>query len=200
MIKIIHQITIVFIIFIITSCVQTNNKYQEMKLPTERSYHRGFSLVPPNEPGWFILSKNRNELALTKEVGQKLNESYVIATFVTRLPQITSQNAFNDAVEKLDTNFSSRFTLLKYHIDPYHGKGEYCARSYMVANDNAAAQYSGEVKSMIMENIGFGCQHPSDKRIVIYLTFSYRHFPGNDDPALMDKAEKLFQSVEFNDL
>lgn len=193
------RIVTLAVLFCLVACAP--KQMVEVQLPPERSFHRGFSLVPLNEQGWWILDQNHNNLALKKD-GINEHESYVITTTVFGLPHSTSQQDFVNVVKKLERERldTSRFTILKQDVGLYPKKGDYCARSHAILEDRVAVQRTGGTKAMIMDVVALFCQHPEDKDVGVWVAYSYRHFSGNEDPSLFEKAENLFETIEFRKL
>lgn len=174
---------------------------QQLKLPPERSYHRGYSLIPPNEKGWSIVQRDHNWLILARE-GDKLNETYAIQTEIWALPPQTPQSCFINIVkEKINNGIDpTRFKLIKHDIAPYRGKMTNCVRFYMITEDKAAVVNAGEVAHMILEVIGLSCRHPANTITVIDVIYSHRHYFDQEDPALQEKADEVFKSLKFTNL
>jgi len=174
---------------------------KQVQLPPERSYHRGFSLVPPNEQGWFFQQRDHNTLVLARH-SSGLDETYVISTEVRGLPPLTSQSEFINAVKEMASRGSdpTRFTVMKLDVVPYSKKGDYCARSYLMAEDRAAVRRTGGVGQMVLELVVLSCRHPTNADVAINVVYSHRHYPDQGDPNLSGKADMLFESVEFTDL
>jgi len=201
--KIIQNIVVVSTYFILLACVPTQQQIKTayVQLPPERSYHRGFSLIPLNEDGWIINQKDYNWLILGR-YGSSQEETYVISTDIWGPPTVNSQSEFFETIKENQTRNldTTRYTRIDFDVKPYPKKGEYCARIYIKTEDNAAVTHGGVVDHMILEMLALSCRHPKNTNMAIDVTYSHRHFPEKSDPLFSKKAEVLFDSVEFTDL
>ena len=174
---------------------------QQVQLPPERSFHRGFSLVLPNEKGWVYFQRDHNTLVVSK-YGSSPDETYVIQTNIWGLPSLTSQTEFMDVVKEMEAKGTdpSRFKVLMHGIASFPRKGGYCARSHLIAEDRAAVKRIGGVHTMILEIVHLTCRHPKNANVAISVGYSYRHFAGHEDADFLKKATELFEDIEFTDL
>ena len=198
------KIVAVFVIVGLMACapMQPMQKLQQVQLPPQISYHRGFSLVPLNEPGWFIFERHYNTLVLSKS-GNIPDETYAIQAGVRGLLSVASLNEFINVVKEEESRRDtdpSRFTIMKHDVVPYPKKGEYCARSYLMTEDRAAVKRTGGIGLLILEIVNLTCRHPANPNVAINVAYSHRHYPDHGDPSLSEKADRLFESVEFRDL
>ena len=165
-----------------------------------RSYYQGFSLVPPNDPGWVVISNTRVEFALRKD-GADRDESYVVHGRVMKLPEFPTRDAFFTAASKpppvLST--SGRFRYLSYSTRSAPEKGEMCVRNSSVAEDHNPARPSSRTDLMILEVYSLVCAHLQRPTAGIMVIYSQRYYPGNRDPRLEMSADKLFATVTFTD-
>ena len=198
--NVVTRIVTVPILVALTACAPIQ-KLQQVKLPPERSYHRGFSLVPLNEAGWSIGQRDYNWLVL-RRYGSSPDESYTIHTEVRGLPPLASPTEFINVVkeDQIRGTDPSRFTVMKHEVVPYPRKGDYCARSYWMTEDRAAVKPTGGIHLLILEIINLTCRHPASPNVAISVTYAHRHYQDHGDPALPEKAEMLFESVEFREL
>jgi hypothetical protein len=134
--------------------------------------------------------------------GDNPGETYAIQTSVLGVPHLASQSEFMDYIKKTQTERAdpTRFNDLKRNSIPHPKKGEFCAQSYAMIEDRAAVTNPGVVESMILEIVTLSCRHPTSVNVAVEVIYSHRHHPGQSDPYLSEKAEVLFESVEFSDL
>jgi len=186
-------------LFALVACAPIQN---ELKLPPKRSYYRGFSLIPPNEPGWSFINNNYNSLVLSK-YGKVPNETYVIMSSIIGLPHLDTPDDFINEVTRVlkDKVDPSRFYIFENssYVKPY-AKTYNCLLSYQKVKDNAALQGNGRTAIMILDQVALICKHPAREDVGVYIGYSYRHYSENSDPDLIEKADKLFQSVYLDDL
>lgn len=197
------RIMSVSVVAILLACapVQLQLQAPQVQLPPERSYHRGYSLIPLDEKGWFITQSDHNWLTLIR-YGSNPGETYVITTIVWGPPTLSSQSEFINVVKEnytkgLDT---TRFKTIELDVTPYPKKGEYCARVYVKNVDRTAVTHADVPEYMIMEIVELSCIHPTNANMAINVSYSHRHYPDQNNPGLLEKAETLFNSVEFEEL
>jgi len=195
----------IFAVSVLSTLLACGPRFQQLELPPQRSYHSGFSLLPPDEKGWNVISRDGNALNLARH-GSSPNETYAISTDVWALPPLASKTDFVDSVRAKERQSEvsaspSRFKLLKHDVAPYPKKGDYCALSHVICEDRAAkVKNSGGLHLLILEIVSLTCRHPSNANVAISVSYSHRHYPYQGDPSVSEKAEKLFESVEFTEL
>jgi hypothetical protein len=69
----------------------------------------------------------------------------------------------------------------------------------MMAEDRGVVKGPEKLSMMILEAITLTCAHPKDNSIAINLVYSHRYYPGQSDPAFVDKASIVLNSLEFSD-
>ena len=185
-------------IFVLASCATTRPSPPEVKLPPERILQKGYSLMPLNEKGWVIEGRNAYTFAFGK-LGANQDETFAIQAMFSRLPAYETNANFLQLIkdgQSKDTG-SPRFEILKHDVTPFPMKGADCAESHMVIIDHNAARRSGNTGDMILEALSLICAHPSEKSVAINVVYSHRHYPGQDDPAFMEKGTAVLKSVEL---
>jgi hypothetical protein len=193
-----QKIVMLCIAFVITACAATRPHLSEVKIPPERISQKGYSLMPLNEPGWLIEGRNNYTFALVKP-GANQDETFVLQAMLSRMPAYDTNADFLQAIkdgQDKDSD-SKRFEILKHDVTPFWMKGTDCAESHMVTVDHAAVKRSGNTGDMILEALTLSCAHPSEKTVAIHVTYSHRHYPGQDDPAFMEKGSAVLNSVEL---
>jgi len=203
MVSIIRSMAVVSISLWLLSCsyLPRSASPVQVELPPERSYHRGYSIVPLNEAGWIVGEDTPNGLILGRK-GDLQGESYIIQAALTGLPELESPQAF---LEYLDKNRDrdadpSRFNYLQREMEPYARKGEYCARYHAVTEDKAAVTRPGVVEDMVLEIVALICRHPDNSKVSVEVAYSHRHHPGMRDSQLLETADGLFASLHFEPL
>ena len=175
-------------------------RFPEITDPSKRlNIVSGVSVLPPQEPEWHILGMTQSQLALAKG-GQLFGESYATVVWSYDLPHLDTEQDFLKVVSEgwaADPR-AGRFTNMKHEENLVRGRGAVCVHFHVVSDDNAA-QIGTERKFMVMESIGYHCQHPKNRHIGVRLEYSHRHFPGNDDPAMEAKANAFLDQVQFTD-
>ncbi len=173
----------------------------EIQIPPERISQNGYSLVPLNEKGWLIAGRNAYQLAIGKR-GENPDETFAIQAIPFRLSAFKTNEEFVSMVREGQENDTERprFKIVKHEVTAYPMSGTDCAKSHMVTEDRAAVKRTNRSGDMILEVLTLTCAHPKDKSYGISIIFSQRYYPGQRDPALIEKAASVLTSVEFNEL
>lgn len=199
--KFLQLVGMLCISLIITSCASTQPQVPEVQIPPKRIMQKGYSLVPLNEAGWIIAGRDEYQLTIVT-LGYNTDETYAIQATPFRLPAFKTNEEFVRLVKEgqvKDTD-PSRFRTKKHEVAVYPGKRTDCVKSHMVTEDLSAIKSSGRSGGMILEAAALTCAHPKDKSVGISVIFSQRYYPGEGDPAFIDKALSVLNSVEFTDL
>lgn len=136
----------------ITASVSAQSRFPEVMIPPERILQNGYSLIPPNEKGWFIVGRNAYQLGLAKS-GNNLDESIAIQAISFRLSKFKTSEEFIRLIQEgqaKDTD-PQRFSILKNEITSFPMQGTECAKSYTVTEDHAAVKRSRQPGDMILE-------------------------------------------------
>lgn len=175
-----------------------------LPLPPERIRMNGYSLVPPDEPGWAMLRRERrgvHTLLLGRGDGSA-EESYAIVAMLIKTKGYRDPDEFLALFPAIETPGPStaRFTIRQHELAMQAGRATDCARAHTVIEDVEAAPMFGGQGVVILEIVGFFCAHPEDRRVLVYVGLSQRYHPEHRDAALVEKAERLFASLEFSGL
>lgn len=186
---------------LVISCTSVPPRFQEVPVPPTRIVQKGYSLVPLNEKGWLVGSRNPVQLALGKRA-ENPDESFVIQTTLVKIGPYKTREDFVRLVKESQAKDTDpqRHKILQHDVTAYTEKATECAKSHSTSEDNAAARAPGNKGVMILELLAFSCAHPKDKSIVVFLGFSQRYYPGHRDSAFFDKAITVLNSLEFSDL
>jgi len=180
------------------SCAPTRAKYQEIQLPPERIIQNGYSLMPPNEKGWFVAGRDQYRLALVKG-GDGPDETYAIQTTLVKLPIFTSTDDLTRFVKEGQTKDTDpqRFKVMLHDTALHQQKGVDCVKSHFMVEDVAAVKRTTRTGGMILEALSLTCPHPINKTIGVHVTYSHRYYPEQKDAAFEQKAMDIFGSIEF---
>lgn len=175
-------------------------RFPEIPDPSKRlNIVSGVSVLPPQEPEWKIVFMTQSKLALAKR-SQPDGESYVTMVWSYDLPHLDTEQDFLKMLSegRAAEPQTGRYTSIKHEENLVRGRGAVCVHFHDVSEDNAA-QIGTERKFMVLESIGYHCQHPKNKHVGVRLEYSHRHLPGNDDPAVATKANAVLDQVQFTD-
>jgi hypothetical protein len=172
--------------------------------PSERISKRGFSLLPPQEPGWTIWQQSRGSINLGKTGGTR-DESYV--AFVELFEDIQLEKIpGQDEAEKLRhvgkirgfLEFSTdRFKMLEMSDGIYGERKETCAVSFALVVDLQARKQTGNPEIMLMKSYDIYCMHPYLKSTLMRLGYSHRYYRKNEDKGFVERATSFINNVVF---
>ena len=184
---------------IVVCFVSCAPRFPEITDPSKRlNIVSGVSVLPPQEPEWHILGMTQSQLALAKG-NQTDGESYVTIVNSFDQPNLdTEQDFLRWILEHRASQYqTNRHTNFKDEGNLVRGRGAVCVHLHVVSEVNA--RIGTETKVMVLEEIAYLCQHPKNKRIGVRMSYSHRHFAGNDDPAMETKANAFLDQVQFTD-
>jgi|GEM_PF-1343213 len=188
--------------FIVVCFVSCAPRFSEITDPSKRLNNvSGVSVLPPQEPGWNIVGRmTQSQLTLGKQ-GQPYGESYAATVTAFNLPNLDTEQEFLKWIleRRAAAPQTDRYPNFKDETNLVRGRGAVCVRIHEVTDDKTAYIGGTETKVMVAEGIIYLCQHPKNKRIVVRMDYSHRHFAGNDDPAMATKANAFLDQVQFTD-
>jgi hypothetical protein len=188
-----------FLLLLLSSaCAPRTAQMVEVALPPQRIPLQGYSLLPLNEEGWFLVGGNEQQIALGKQ-GSSPDETRMIQAMLLSLPTFSTPEDMASWVKEgqaRDTD-PRRFTVRDHDVSPAEFNGATCTRSAMTAEDRQAVKRTDTEGPMVLEVLAQACVHPLDRNIGVYVIYSHRYYPGHQDGHLADKADELFQAIEF---
>ena len=184
------QVAGLFCIVLVTACAS----FQELSLPPQRSFHTGYSFVPPDEKGWFIVDK-RPDLAYLGKRGSA-GESYVIRVGTEPLGDFKSSEEFLKYAKTVLGVDPVREKLLTDTTESGTVKGQPCVRRRITVEDHGRTPGPD---FLIVESYALVCPHPQTT-VAVVVAYSHRYNPGSADPESSKKAARLFDTLEFETL
>lgn len=185
----------------LVGCTFSPQQLQELPVPPQKFYQPGYSLLPLNEKGWSVGPRNPYQLVLAKRGGHA-DETFAIQGIASKLPEFVSTDDFVRMVKEgqaADTA-SPRFRIMEHNVVSDFSRHTQCARSHSIAEDNSAVKRTSTSGSMVLEAAALTCAHPGNKILGITIIYSHRYYPGQADPAFMQKADQVFNGIEFTAL
>lgn len=184
-----------------TSCASITPRFLEVHIPPERISQQGYSLVPLNETGWLIGARNSYQLALLKR-GEDPEGTLAIQATLVELPAFKTDEELARLVKERQAQDTDpqRFTTMTHEVTAYSQKGTTCVKSHLVTEDHAAVKRSATPGDMVLEALTLTCPHPNDQHVGVNVTYSQRYYPEQRDPAFLEKATRVLESIEFTEL
>lgn len=190
------------ILLLTASCASKLQEFPGITVPPQRIVLKGFSLLPLNEKGWLIHTQNQFQLALKKRVAEHPKEESTILAVLTPLNNYKNEEEFlRLAKEKQVSFFNPKYFKISQnetHIS--NKKGTDCAKSHVIYENIVAANLRTTDEPAFLEVSSLICAHPKWKGAAILVNYSQQYYSGYKDPALLEKAETVFNSIEFGEL
>jgi hypothetical protein len=193
--KIRYLISIALCSLSITACAPMQSKFQELQVPPERIFQRGYSLMPMNEAGWVIFKRDQDQVELAK-VLKDSKEVWGIRAYPFRLPEFQSIEEIPRLKKEHIVEGMDPLDIKEVDVAAYSKKGVNCFKWYLEAIDNSPTISD---KPGLMKVIGLMCLHPNKQDIGVEVLVQYSNHEGAGDSAFIEKATRVIDSVEFTD-
>lgn len=181
---------------LLASCASVGPTFKELPTPPQRSIHNGFSLLPLDETGWKIVAQQPNRLVLGKQ-GDDSDASFIVRAFTVVLPEFKSRDEFMGFAKTAIGEFDPvRFKRLSDETKTVTVKDQSCGQTKSTMEDHGAVKRTNRPDFMIIEAYSLVCQHPQ-RKIAIVVAYSHRYYSGKADSQSEEKANKIFETVEF---
>ena len=196
--KHLQKVVMLCAFFVLASCAATRPLPPEVKLPPERIVQNGYSLMPLNEPGWMIGKRDKYQSFLVK-LGANPDETFAIQGMMSKLTTFNTNAEFVQLVKEgqVKDKDAQRFKIISHEVTSFPMAGIECAKSHMIIEDHAAVKRTNDSRDMILEVLTLSCAHPSEKSVGVHGVYSHRHYPGQEDPAFIEKGMNVLNSVEL---
>lgn len=166
-----------------------------------RYFAVNYSFVPPGTDGWELGEPGAGVDVVMEEKDEDLDEINTISSARYRISSTTSDQQLIEHVRafgKYGDEEGIRYNVVKLEADTYTKTETRCARAqYTVEDKEARLAKAGKRGLMIKDVQTLLCVHPVGKQLAIMLNYSHLHHPGRRDPAFIDKADKVFESLAF---
>ncbi len=184
-------------IIILVGCSTAATSPRPLPVPPQRITLDGYSLLPPNEPGWMSAPVSPGKLALGKRGDAPDQTTTIQANSISIEPYKTTEEFINSInrfhMAKLPPD---RMKVLKYEAELDRSRPEKCVITDIAVEDTQAVKRSAPVKgSMIMAIHTLTCVLPGKSSAGFSVAYSQRYYPENIDPDFMKKAESVTSSV-----
>ena len=160
----------------------------------------GVSSLPPQNGDWTLLTASGYQMSLAKE-GSQINESLVANIYIYQIPVLASDDELLSHITEgraAEPNIG-RFEILKNEENLSMLQGATCVKYHSISKDKAAQIQGGGTAKMLLENIGYHCEHPKNKEVAVNIEYSLRHFSNTDYSSFETNADKFFRNVQFTE-
>lgn len=187
-------ITLLLVSAVLASCTNTK-PVKGLPLPPKPIMQKYYSLLPPDEPGWYINYQDALRLELTNKdtAGKKHN---TINASVIRLPRMFENKEFLEhvSISLAITPDAKRFSIIENKEDLFQAKQGTCVKYTSLTKD---ADAKSEGKFEYIRAYGLVCPHPHDHTVGIHLTYSNHTATSEENLPVKHKALLLLNSLEF---
>ena len=188
--------SILLLIILLTACAPTMQQPKELSIPSQRSIHTGFSLLPLNEKGWFVIAQEPRFLKLGKP-SKDPDESIFLNANTVFLPEFKSREEFTGFAKTLNRDMDPiRFDEITQETKMVVVQGQSCEAIKLKEKDYGKERVSNRTDPMLIEAYSLVCPHPQGKLAVV-VSYAHRCYPDQADPEMVRKAEEIFKTVEF---
>lgn len=188
---------VILAVVLITSC--NTRQFEDVTDTSASIVIPGVSVLPPKGNNWKVVSKSEADISFVRR-GSQPDATYAATVMQLKLPETESKEQFaNEMREKLQSETENeRFKFIKNEGQLSVEQETICWRYHMISEDRTARTDSGK-KSMLLEMVGYICQHPKAKKKGINIQYSHRYFSGDQDLEIKAKADEFFNHVTFTD-
>ena len=132
--------------------------------------------------------------------GANENESLVVNTSIFQLPELSSEEDFLDYIvsSRAAAPKTGRFDNKQNNETLSRLNGAVCVKYHSISEDKNA-KITGGTASMLLESIGYNCQHPLNKTVGVNIEYSSRYFQGSQNSQLIEDSAEYFNNVQFTD-
>lgn len=168
-----------------------------MPLPPQRITLDGYSVLPPDEPGWLRAPTKMPLLVLMKR-GETADETFAFDARSIRLKPFKDVGDFQRLARAMNMEKlpAARFNILKYEVVADKSRSTDCDLAHIVAEDTQAVKRTTSVKgSMRLEILALTCVQPQDKARGFLVSYSRRHYPEFSKPDFLGLAKASLSAV-----
>ncbi len=159
----------------------------------------GVTSKPPQNGDWLLVASSGYQSSLASQ-GANENESLVVNLSIFQLPELDSEKEFLDFVmdSRAATPKTGRFEN-KQNVESLSDlNGAVCVKYHSVSEDKNA-KIKGGTASMLLESIGYNCQHPLNKTVGVNIEYSSRHFENTPNQSLSEHSAEYFNNIQFTE-
>lgn len=186
--------------WVFLSCATGQRRLEVIPSPPVRIVMNGYSFMPLPETGWVIGGRTADRIVIGKQ-GAHGDESLVITAALMSAKGVSTRESVVESVRKLtavDPN-DKRYRNVRQDVSGKSVRAAVCAVSDGESEDHGALTRSGRRDPMIIQQRTIVCVHPTLNDKLVVVAFSHRHYAENRDPAFPERAQSLFESIEFSD-
>jgi len=166
---------------------------------TQQNYD-GFSIVPPQVPGWVVVASNDRQVRLQKKSASDTHKMYLGVSRRLAPKAFTSREEFlqhvNDSYFTVDPHFFEILTK-ETSLNPKHG--EFCVEYRYKYKDYKSPRPKG-ASFMLHEGHCFLCLHPDARDREYNVCHSETFAPGEEDSQYRVMGDAFIDSIQFTEI
>lgn len=159
----------------------------------------GVTALSPQNGEWVVMTASGYQSTLASK-GSSKDESLVLNVSIFRLPALDSDQNFLEYIANARASApnTGRFESQKNTENLSTLNDAVCVKYHSISNDKNAKIEGGKA-SMLLESIGYNCQHPINNLVGVNIEYSSRYFAANENRSLEKDSEAFFSNIEFSD-
>jgi hypothetical protein len=188
------KVLTIILCLLVTSCITV----APIVSPYSRIDIYGVSSLPPQNGQWSVIVASGTQMSLAKSGGID-NESLVVQVSTFQLPEFEKDEDFLTYVQqgRASEPDTGRFRVIENEESLSILDDATCVKYHSVSEDNAAQIKGGNVASMLLENMGYNCQHPLNKLVGVHIEYSLRRYPDTVYSSFESDANGFFGNIGF---
>jgi len=166
--------------------------------PNNRLSIYGLSVLPPTDGEWLLMHVSGYQLTMARR-GDRKDESLVTNLSIFELPDFSSNEEFKTYISKERANEPEigRFKIVS-NIEKLETLNNVnCIKYHSSSEDKYAQLTDGKTAAMILQNYGYICQHPLNKKVGVGIEYSLRKFSSSRYPDFVENANFYALTVQF---
>ena len=159
----------------------------------------GVTILPPKNGNWIVMAASGYQSSLASN-GSNKNESFVVNVSIFQLPDLGTDKKFLEHIVNLRAaspntgRFENRENT--ENLSPLNGA--ICMKYHSKSKDTNAKIQGGKA-SMLLESIGYNCQHPKRNTVGVNIEYSSRYFADTEYLSLENDSNAIFSNIKFTE-
>ncbi len=180
----------------IAGCAMIDTDRVPVNRPPVRIALQGYSLVPPDGPGWVRTLKASQRIVFEKPGSNPDDLRWVSAGYVKgeSAPPSSSEEWAAAYRRTMEANTN----VLRGNVAPYPMEGAECIKAYWLRANPVRPMKTSDSRRVLEENSSLLCAHPANTKITLVVSYMHWRYPEDSDPRFRGEAEAVLKSVRIN--
>jgi hypothetical protein len=159
----------------------------------------GVTTFPPQNGSWVVMAASGYQSSLARK-GSNKNESFVVNVSIFQLPILDSDHKLLEHIvnSRASTPRTGRFENQQNIENLSTLNGAVCVKYHSISKDTNAKIEGGKAL-MLLESIGYNCQHPKKNTVGVNIEYSSRYFEGSENSSLENDSDAFFNNVKLTE-